>query len=163
MGAGLLGFFLLLRLMSPPYGSLRAGIAALKQERYLEAINLLESFCYCCWLHESSPRQKEGSRIDPEECALARVALVMAYQGSGDLERSTALCQELLEQGGTPSTPLWAQEWAAQALPTLKQASEHSMPPEEVMARLPVLRQLEECQPLARSRDPALHSLKSAK
>lgn len=90
--------------MSPPYGSLRAGITALKQERYLEAINLLESFCYCCSIHESSPRQKErnGSRINPEECALARVALVMAYQGSGDLERSTALCQELLEQGNPP-------------------------------------------------------------
>ena len=150
--------------MSPPYGSLRAGITALKQERYLEAINLLESFCYCCSIQESSPRQKErnGSRIDPEECALARVALVMAYQGSGDLERSTALCQELLEQKEIPIAPLWAQEWAAQALPTLKQASEHSMPPEEVMARLPVLRQLEDCQPLCRSRDPALHLLKSA-
>ncbi|MFT0788125.1 hypothetical protein, partial [Synechococcus sp. H55.10] len=141
--------------MSPPYGSLRAGITALKQERYLEAINLLESFCYCCSIQESSPRQKErnGSRIDPEECALARVALVMAYQGSGDLERSTALCQELLEQGETPSTPLWAQEWAAQALPILKQASEHSMSPEEVIARLPVLRQLQDCQSLRRSRD----------
>lgn len=151
--------------MSPPYGSLRAGITALKQERYLEAINLLEFFCYCCSIHESSPRQKErnGSRINPEECALARVALVMAYQGSGDLERSTALCQELLEQGEPSSTtPLWAQEWAAQALPTLRQASEQSMPPEEVMARLPVPRQLEDCQTLCSSRDPAPHLLKSA-
>lgn len=93
--------------MSPPYGSLRAGITALKQERYLEAINLLESFCYCCSIQGSSPRQGErsSSRVSSEECALARVALVIAYQGSGDLERSTALCQELLEQGETPSTP----------------------------------------------------------
>ncbi|MFS8866951.1 hypothetical protein [Synechococcus sp. H65.1] len=90
------------------------------------------------------------------------MALIMAYQGSGDLERSTALCQELLEQGETPSTPLWAREWAAQALATLKQAAEHPMPPEEVMARLPALQQLEACQPCWSSRDPAPHLLKSA-
>ncbi|MFT0728802.1 hypothetical protein [Synechococcus sp. F70.1] len=151
--------------MSPPHGSLRAGITALKQERYLEAINLLESFCYCCSIQGSSPRQRERSRpkLDPEECALARVALVMAYQGSGDLERSTALCQELLEQGETPSTPPWAREWAAQALATLKQAAEHPMPPEEVMARLPVLQQLEACQPRCSSRDPAPYLLKATR
>jgi hypothetical protein len=151
--------------MSHPHGSLRAGITALKQERYLEAINLLESFCYCCSIQERQEHrlsERNGSRANPEECALARVALIMAYQGSGDLERSTALCQELLEQKETPESAPWAWEWAAQALPTLKQASEHSMPPEEVMARLPVLRQLEDCQPLCSSRDPAPHLLKSA-
>lgn len=154
--------------MSHPHGSLRAGITALKQERYLEAINLLESFCYCCSIQERQESlsrrlsERNGSRADPEECVLARVALIMAYQGSGDLERSTALCQELLEQKETPESAPWAWEWAAQALPTLKQASEHSMPPEEVMARLPVLRQLEDCQPLCSSRDPAPHLLKSA-
>jgi len=146
--------------MSHPHGSLRAGITALKQERYLEAINLLESFCYCCSIQER--QERNGSRADPEECALARVALVMAYQGSGDLERSIALCQELLEQKETPESATWAREWAAQALPTLKQASEHAMPPEEVMARLPVLRQLEDCRLLCSSRDPAPHLLKSA-
>ena len=151
--------------MSHPHGSLRAGITALKQERYLEAINLLESFCYCCSIQERQEHrlsERNGSRANPEECALARVALIMAYQGSGDLERSTALCQELLEQKETPESAPWAWEWAAQALPTLKQASEHSMPPEEVMARLPVLQQLEDCQLLCSSRDPAPHLLKSA-
>lgn len=118
--------------MSHPHGSLRAGITALKQERYLEAINLLESFCYCCSIQERQEHrlsERNGSRADPEECVLARVALIMAYQGSGDLERSTALCQELLEEKETPESAPWAREWAAQALPTLKQASEHSMPP----------------------------------
>ncbi|MFS8841817.1 hypothetical protein [Synechococcus sp. W55.2] len=151
--------------MSHPHGSLRAGITALKQERYLEAINLLESFCYCCSIQERQEHrlsERNGSRANPEECVLARVALIMAYQGSGDLERSIALCQELLEQKETPESAPWAREWAAQALPTLKQASEHSMPPEEVMARLPVLQQLEDCQPLCSSRDPAPHLLKSA-
>ncbi|MFS8854844.1 hypothetical protein NW851_07500 [Synechococcus sp. H55.7] len=146
--------------MSHPHGSLRAGITALKQERYLEAINLLESFCYCCSIQEK--QERNGSRANPEDCALARVALVMAYQGSGDLERSIALCQELLEQKETVESTTWAREWAAQALPTLKQASEHAMPPEEVMARLPVLRQLEDCRLLCSSRDPAPHLLKSA-
>lgn len=151
--------------MSHSTGSLRAGITALKQERYLEAINLLESFCYCCSIQESSPRrlsERNGSRTDPSECTLARVALVMAYQRSGDLERSTALCQELVEQVGVSEGGLWAQEWATQALPTLRQAAEHYMPPEELMTRLPAVQQLEECQALCSSRDPALHLLKSA-
>ncbi|MCF2969640.1 hypothetical protein L1047_00310 [Synechococcus sp. Nb3U1] len=151
--------------MSHSTGSLRAGITALKQERYLEAINLLESFCYCCSIQESTlrrPSERNGSRMDPSECVLAQVALVIAYQRSGDLERSAALCQELLEQTGIPETSLWAQEWAAQALPTLRQALEHYMPAEELMTRLPVLQQLEECQAFCSSRDPALHLLKSA-
>ncbi|MGQ9837070.1 MAG: hypothetical protein ACUVRV_03665 [Cyanobacteriota bacterium] len=150
--------------MSYSTGSLRAGITAFKQERYLEAINLLESFCYCCSIQGSSPRrfgEQKGSRMDPSECALAQVALVMAYQRSGDLERSTALCQELLEQTEVSKTSLWAQEWAAQALPTLKQAAEHHMSPEELMARLPTVQQLEECQALCSSQDPALHLVKS--
>ncbi|MEN9201602.1 MAG: hypothetical protein Q6K80_04295 [Thermostichus sp. DG_1_6_bins_120] len=147
--------------MSYSTGSLRAGITALKQERYLEAINLLESFCYCCSIQEGTSRrlsERKGSHMEPSECLLAQVALVMAYQRSGDLERSTALCQELLEQEGET----WAQKWAAQALPTLKQAAEHYMPPEELMTRLPPVQQLEECQPLCSSRDPAPHLLKSA-
>lgn len=149
--------------MSHATGSLRAGITALKQERYLEAIDLLESFCYCYSLQGSSRRRlrEENCRVGPAECALAQVALVMAYQRSGDLERSAALCQELLEQAESNEACQWAKEWAAQALPALKQAVEHHIPPEELTHRLPTVQQLEECQALCSSRDPAPHLLKS--
>jgi hypothetical protein len=96
--------------MSFPSGSLRSGILALKQERYLEAINLLEAFCYCCSLRTDDA---EDGHI-PDECLLAQVSLVKAYQGSGDLERAIALCQDV-----TASTHPQVKTWAEQALQVL--------------------------------------------
>ncbi|MDX2271362.1 MAG: hypothetical protein NW237_05360 [Cyanobacteriota bacterium] len=115
--------------MHIPSGSLRSGIEALKQERYLEAINLLEAFCYCCHLPD------HAEEASSEDCLLAGVSLVAAYERSGDLERATALCQEMA--AGSPS---WAQTWATQALAVLshpqpksalpwQQDQSHQLPP----------------------------------
>ncbi len=89
--------------------SLQSGLDALEQDRYLEAIDLLESYCYTCELAATcSASQKQA-------CLLAQISLVKAYLGSGDLERALALCQAVAD---TDEDPL-AQQWAQAALPIL--------------------------------------------
>ncbi len=85
--------------MSSP---LSAGLESLKQGAYEEAIAHLEAF------FQENP--------DPQspEYLQAYTSLIMAYQGSGNLEYAMLLCQQLLT-----SPDLQAQIWAEQALKSL--------------------------------------------
>ncbi len=94
--------------MSPLIESLQSGLEAIREARYLEAIDLLESYCYAVDQDLLNPEAKCNS------CLLAQIFLVKAYLGSGDLERALALCQ-LVSESEHPQVKAWAQ----QALPIL--------------------------------------------
>lgn len=96
--------------MSQPAECLRAGIEALSQERYLEAIDRLESYCYRC-------SRNEDPQFQPNRFPLAHICLVKAYLGSGDCERALALCQDV-----ATGSHLMARHWAYCALSSLQQA-----------------------------------------
>jgi Zn-dependent protease with chaperone function len=84
--------------MSFPPGSLHAGLEALKQGDYQEAIRTLE---LCC------DRALPGSK----ELTQAQINLVKAYWKGGQPQRAQALCQRL----ATSEDPQ-VQNWAAQRL-----------------------------------------------
>lgn len=89
-----------------------AGAEAFKQKRYLDAIQYLETFCQ--------------SYTDPNSnhYIQARVWLVNAYQGTGQLQEAIALCQQL-----SVSSPPKIQSWAKQKLPSLQAKAQGSMAP----------------------------------
>lgn len=95
--------------MSSHLDPLQAALHALKQERYSEAINLLEEFC------------QESSELNSQEYFQAQMALVKAYQNSGCLDKAISLCEQLLE-----SENLQTQMWAQQALPALRRRADQS-------------------------------------
>ena len=97
--------------MSQPPECLRTGIEALSQERYLEAIDRLEAYCYRCSIEEGS------QTFPPDSYPLAHICLVKAYLSSGDCERALALCQDVAS-----GSHLMARHWATSALPELQQA-----------------------------------------
>lgn len=101
--------------MSQPAECLRAGIEALSQERYLEAIDRLESYCYRCSRDEDPQFQLSSSQLS--RFPLAHICLVKAYLGSGDCERALALCQDV-----ATGSHLMARHWACCALSSLQQA-----------------------------------------
>lgn len=84
--------------------SVEAGLEALKQHRYADAVNLLELFC-----HDGGPSSRAFLQ--------AQMYLVKAYQRNGQPEQAIALCQRLcaLEQPQISA-------WARQVLPTLSGA-----------------------------------------
>ncbi|OKH37297.1 peptidase M48 [[Phormidium ambiguum] IAM M-71] len=77
--------------------SLQAGIEAIKQKRYQEAINLLEKFCGQC-LDDRS-----------EDYLRARMWLVAAYQKTNQNQKAIALCQQL-SKSTNPKVSQWAQQ-----------------------------------------------------
>ena len=97
--------------MSQPPECLRTGIEALSQERYLEAIDRLEAYCYRCSIEAGS------QTFPPDSYPLAHICLVKAYLSSGDCERALALCQDVAS-----GSHLVARHWATSALPELQQA-----------------------------------------
>ncbi|KGF73274.1 peptidase M48 [Neosynechococcus sphagnicola sy1] len=82
---------------------LQAGLQALQQQRYAEAIEHLER---CC---QSFPHPQSSDYVP------AHIALVQAYQRSGQVERAIAQCQALSD-----SPNLQLQTWVQQALRSLK-------------------------------------------
>ena len=77
--------------------SLQAGIEAIKQKRYQEAINLLERFCGQC-LDDRS-----------EDYLRARMWLVAAYQKTNQNQKAIALCQQI-SNSNNPKVSQWAQQ-----------------------------------------------------
>lgn len=90
--------------------SLESGLAALKQERYKEAVQLLENFCHNCFDTRATEYMK------------AQMGLVKAYGGSGQTDRAIALCHELV----ATTENAQVRTWAEQALQTL--ASKQTAP-----------------------------------
>jgi len=89
--------------MSTPPGLLQAGLEALKQQRYSEAVRSLEAFCR----HHAG----SGSR----DYFQAQMWLVKAYQQNGQWSQAVALCQQL-----AISDDPQIQTWARQVLPSLR-------------------------------------------
>lgn len=88
--------------MSSPSENLKAGLEALKQGRYQDAI---QQFEICC----------RGFVPDSNEYLQAQMHLVQAYQKSGQVDRAIALCRHL-----THSQNFQTKAWAEQALPSLE-------------------------------------------
>ena len=84
--------------------SLEAGFEALKQQRYDDAIAILEAFC----------RNSEPGKARLQ----AQMYLVKAYERSGSIEQAIALAQQL-SYSDNPQV----QSWAAETLASLQAAS----------------------------------------
>ncbi|WP_421658137.1 M48 family metalloprotease [Leptothermofonsia sp. ETS-13] len=91
--------------MSSPSGLLQAGLNALKQKHYLEAVQAFETFC------------KNHSHNRSKEFFQAQMYLVKAYQESGQPAKAIALCQEM-----AACEYRQVREWAQRTLPTLSTA-----------------------------------------
>jgi Zn-dependent protease with chaperone function len=85
--------------------SLQAGLEALNQGRYQEAVQLLEQFSTSC------------SDLRSKECLQAQMSLVKAYQGLGDTPKAIAICQQL-SASGIPQVQNWAQQALQSLTPT---------------------------------------------
>lgn len=96
--------------MSSSLESLQAGLAALKQGNYRQAISKLEA---CC------DRALPGSK----EQLQAQQYLAKAYWHSGHTEKATALCQKLAQSDQPP-----IQRWATQALEKLQAMAQVAQP-----------------------------------
>ena len=96
---------------------LQQALEALRQQRYSEAVEQLETLC------------QEPAQLQSSERKQAQMALVKAYQRAGQLEEAIALCETL-----TQTEDLQVQAWAQQALPPLLrervQNPKHSIQPE---------------------------------
>ncbi|MBG1268076.1 zinc metalloprotease HtpX [Nostoc sp. WHI] len=77
--------------------SLQSGLDALKQERYQEAVKLLEQFCRNC-VERDSP-----------DYLSAQMSLIKAYQGTGEIEKAKVLCQKLM-MSENPQARSWAEQ-----------------------------------------------------
>jgi len=77
--------------------SLQAGIEAIKQKRYQEAIPLLEAFC------------RQSIDDQSEDYLRARMWLVAAYQQTNQNQKAIALCQQLTKSPN-PKVSQWAQK-----------------------------------------------------
>lgn len=83
--------------MSSENGLLQAGHDALRQERYIEAIELLEEYCIDC----QDPRSQEYLQ--------AQMWLVTAYYRSGQNSQAKAICHRLTDSKN-PEIASWAQQ-----------------------------------------------------
>lgn len=104
---------------SPISISIAAGLEALEQGHYQEAIAIFEAVC-----QNSAP----GSR----DLLRARMHLVKTYQSCGQIEQATVLCQELTACANAP-----VQLWAEQALKQLLQPEIAVPPTQDPLAPLP--------------------------
>lgn len=105
--------------MSSPSGLLQAGVNALKQKRYSEAVQALETFC------KSQANQRN------KELFQAQMYLVRAYQENGQSTQAIALCREMAASEYTQ-----VREWAQRTLPTLSH-TEPSQPSDTQAAEEP--------------------------
>lgn len=126
--------------MSSLIDSLQSGLEALQDSRYLEAIDLLESYCYAI-----DPDLSSTSSSQPA-CLAAQIFLVKAYFSSGDLERALALCQ-LVSESDHPQMKAWAQE----ALPILyTEELQQNLPHHQrIRLELPSVADIRLCEPIS--------------
>lgn len=89
--------------------SLQAGLEALKQGRYQDAVDFLEQFCLSC----SDSRSKEYVQ--------AQMSLVKAYHQLGQTDRAIALCHQLLASE-LPQARNWAEQTLEAIAPTQSSA-----------------------------------------
>ncbi len=87
---------------SPPNADLEAGLAAIAQKQYIEAIAILQP------LAEAHPKRSRGIR--------AQMGLVVAYEHTGEIQQAIALCRQLNQ-----SSQEKVKTWAAGRLETLQQ------------------------------------------
>lgn len=85
--------------------SLAAGLAAVQQAQYQEAIGILEAFCHDCAVQ---------AQVASREYLQARMHLVNTYEHYGQIDRAKALCSQLLTCSNAQ-----VQIWAKQRLQTL--------------------------------------------
>jgi Zn-dependent protease with chaperone function len=90
---------------------LNAGNAALKAQRFDEAIAALESFC-------------KGANPHHKNYAQAQMWLVKAYIGSNQTAAAIALCQRLVDHD-KDYVQIWAQRMLATLAPDLAASAEH--------------------------------------
>ncbi|BAY11934.1 zinc metalloprotease HtpX [Calothrix sp. NIES-2098] len=83
--------------------SLQSGLDAFNQGRYSEAVQILEKFCRDAVDRESS------------DYLSAQMWLMKAYQGTGEIEKATILCQKLM-MSDNPEVRSWAEQ-ARQSFP----------------------------------------------
>lgn len=85
--------------------SLEAGVAAVYQERYQDAISILEAFCHDC---------AANAQCRDREYLQAQMHLVKTYAQTAQTERATILCQRLAACENAQ-----VQIWAQRSLKTL--------------------------------------------
>jgi outer membrane protein assembly factor BamD (BamD/ComL family) len=130
--------------MSPHSELLQAGLVALEQHHYAEAIALLEKACQ--------------SDLDPtsDDYARSRINLVKAYQRCGKIQPALTLCRELTNHPH-PKIQAWAQQ-ALRSLSAANQASSvhqiHQSPASQAIASPPV----QESTPASQTRAPTQSS-----
>lgn len=102
--------------------SLQAGIEALKQGRYREAVQIIKEFCQ----YKAEPGSKDYVK--------AQMVLVKAYHRNGETEKAIALAQEL-----KTSNNQQVSSWATQALESMSstQPSAPSTPEEPAPVQMP--------------------------
>lgn len=88
--------------MPSPSDLLQAGVNALKQKRYAEAVQALEAFCHS----QATARSKDFFQ--------AQMYLVKAYQDQGQIDQAIALCRQMT-QAEHPQVCAWAER----VLPTI--------------------------------------------
>lgn len=95
--------------MSSPPELLQAGVAALKQKRYFDAIRDFEAFC------------QSQAHLRSKDFFQAQMYLVRAYQETGQTDQAIALCRDMAacEHGQV-------REWAQRILPTLAEVRSES-------------------------------------
>lgn len=76
--------------------SLEAGLEALRQERYSEAIDLLNAYC-----QTAKPTSRDYWQ--------AKMHLVKTYRQQGELQQAIDLCQQLLDHSNA-QIQIWAQQ-----------------------------------------------------
>ncbi|MDZ8051552.1 MAG: M48 family metalloprotease [Aulosira sp. ZfuVER01] len=83
--------------------SLQSGLDAFNQGRYSEAVQILEQFC------------RNAVDRDSSDYLSAQMWLMKAYQGTGEVEKATILCQKLM-MSDNPQIRSWAEQ-ARQSFP----------------------------------------------
>ncbi|HEY9617591.1 MAG TPA: zinc metalloprotease HtpX, partial [Microcoleaceae cyanobacterium] len=102
--------------MPPHTDLLQAGIEAIQQKRFSEAIQRLEAFC-----RQTDPNSKDYFQ--------AQMWLVRAYQEHGQVSQAIALCHQMM----TSAIPQ-VREWAERILPRLTSTASAAPPPTELLA-----------------------------
>lgn len=83
--------------------SLQSGLDAFQEGRYHEAVQLLEQFC------------RNAVDQNSSDYLTAQMWLMKSYQGIGEIEKATILCQRLL-MSANPQVRSWAEQ-ARQSMP----------------------------------------------
>lgn len=83
--------------------SLQSGLDAFQQGRYQEAVQLLEQFC------------RNAVDYNSSDYLSAQMWLMKAYQGTGEIEKATSLCQKLM-MSENQQVRTWAEQ-ARQSFP----------------------------------------------